>query len=364
MENLLKTPLFEIHQQLGAKIVDFGGWAMPVQYSGIIDETKATRERAGLFDVSHMGEIVVEGSGAKEYLQRMLTNDLDKVADNRILYSPMCYENGGTVDDLLVYRYREDKYLLVVNAANTPKDFRWLSEHLFGDVKLTDVSADTALLAIQGPAAQEILQGLVERDLAAVKPFHFIPAVEVGGCQCMLSRTGYTGEDGFELYCKPEDVAGLWQALKAAGKDKGLAPAGLGARDILRFEAALGLYGHELGPEISPLEAGLSSFVKLEKENFIGKEALKKQKEEGLARKLVGFSMVDRGIPREGYKLFKDGEEVGFTSSGSHSPTLGKSLGLGFVKTSVSGIGTEIEVEIRRRRPKAEIVKLPFYRRG
>jgi aminomethyltransferase len=311
-----------------------------------------------------MGEILVEGPGAQEFLQKMVTNDVAKIVDYQVQYTPMCYEDGGTVDDLLIYRYNQERFLLVVNAANTDKDFQWLSEHVAANVTLENTSANTAQLAIQGPTAQEIVQGLTGTDLATIKFFRFLPEAEIAGYKCMVSRTGYTGEDGFEIYCRTEDAVGLWQALLTAGEGKGLKLAGLGAWDILRFEAALVLYGHELKPDITPLEAGLSSFVKLEKKEFIGKEALVRQKSEGLKKKLVGLAMVERGIPREGYKLYKDGEEVGFISSGSHSPTLNKALGLGFVKPSLATVGTEVEVFIRQRTVKAQVVKLPFYRRG
>ncbi len=365
MSDPQKTPLYEIHKDRGGKVIDFGGWWLPVQFSGIIDEVKATRNGAGLFDVSHMGEVLVEGPGALEYLQKMVPNDVSRLKDGKILYTPMCYENGGTVDDFLIYRLKENKFLLIPNAANKDKDYDWLVQHNTEGVQITDCSDDYGQIALQGPNAQKILQKLTDTPLKEIKFFRFKEELDMDGIKGLVSRTGYTGEDGFEIYLQTEDTPKLWEKIEAAGEGEGLQPAGLGARDVLRFEACLPLYGNELSPDITPLEAGLNPFVKLNKEEeFIGKERLLKQKEEGLDRMLVGFEMVDRGIPRHEYKLLKDGEEIGFVSSGSQSPTLGKALGLGFVPPAYRDEGTELEVQIRKKTAKAKVIKTPFYGRG
>ncbi|WP_445612693.1 glycine cleavage system aminomethyltransferase GcvT [Geobacillus sp. YF-1] len=362
---LKRTPLFPAYARYGAKTIEFGGWEMPVQFSSIKEEHEAVRTRAGLFDVSHMGEIAVRGRGSLAFLQKLMTNDVAKLRPGRAQYALMCYEDGGTVDDLLIYQKGEDDYLLVVNAANTENDFAWLSEHAEGDVELEDVSAETAQLALQGPAAERVLQTLTDFDLTALRPFSFADGVEVAGVKALVSRTGYTGEDGFELYCRAEDAAALWEAILDAGARDGVLPCGLGARDTLRFEACLPLYGQELSAAISPIEAGLGFAVKTEKEPpFIGQAVLKRQKEEGPPRRLVGIEMIDRGIPRHGYVVFADGEEVGFVTTGTQSPTLKKNIGLALVKAEVAAIGQEVEVDIRGKRLKANIVPIPFYRRA
>ncbi|EEG76222.1 glycine cleavage system aminomethyltransferase GcvT [Dethiobacter alkaliphilus] len=361
-----KTPLYDLHVELKAKVVDFNGWLLPVQYHGIIAEVHATREKAGLFDVSHMGEIMVEGKNAEEFLQRVLTNDVSKLKDNKIIYSPVCYPHGGTVDDILVYRYNKEKYLLVVNAGNTSKDFEWFQDNLTEGVSLKNISPEIAQLALQGPNSQKILQEITKTQLDNIMYYGFVSKSEVAGINCIISRTGYTGEDGFELYCPVEDATYLWRALfDASEKTQGdLVPVGLGARDVLRFEAALPLYGHELSKDITPLEAGLNRFVSFDKEvGFIGKEALLKQKEEGIKRKVMGLEMLERGIPREGYKIKKGEEEIGWVSSGSLSPTLDKYLGMAFLDVDKAKVGDEVLVAIRKREYRARVVKLPFYRR-
>ncbi|NLI60494.1 MAG: glycine cleavage system aminomethyltransferase GcvT [Clostridiales bacterium] len=357
-----KTPIYESHLALGGKIIDFGGWALPVQYSSILKEHHGVRTGAGLFDVSHMGEILVEGDGAGEYIQKIVTNDISNMVQGRIVYSPMCYRNGGTVDDLLIYKLEEEKYLLVVNASNTQKDYQWLKENCHNDnLLIEDVSKSYGLLAIQGPTSQKILQMLTSIPLDDIGFFRFVEGVEVGGVKGLVSRTGYTGEDGFELYVPSHHARELWDKILDIGADEGLIPAGLGARDTLRFEVALPLYGQELSPEISPLEAGLKPFVKLNKPNFIGKEALAKQAEEGLKRKLIGFEMIDRGMARTGYKIKIGGKEIGFVTSGGLAPTLKKNLGLALVDADYSNIDTEIFIEMRGRLLKAKIVDRPFY---
>ncbi|QPA30037.1 glycine cleavage system aminomethyltransferase GcvT [Thermaerobacillus caldiproteolyticus] len=362
---LKRTPLFSVYARYGAKTIDFGGWELPVQFSSIKEEHEAVRTRAGLFDVSHMGEIEVKGSDSFAFLQKVMTNDVAKLTEGRAQYTLMCYENGGTVDDLLIYKKADDYYLLVVNAANIEKDFEWLNQHAFGDVELVNISTEIAQLALQGPLAEQVLQKLTEVDLSQIKFFGFRDDVEFQGVKSLVSRTGYTGEDGFEIYCRAGDAVTLWEAILEAGKEEGVLPCGLGARDTLRFEATLPLYGQELSKDITPIEAGLGFAVKTNKEvDFIGKDVLKKQKEEGTLRKLVGIEMIDKGIPRHGYQVFSRDEEIGVITTGTQSPTLKKNIGLALIKTEFSTLDTEVEVDIRGRRLKAKVVETPFYKRA
>jgi aminomethyltransferase len=343
-------------------MVDFGGWEMPVQYSGIIEEHKAVRTTAGIFDVSHMGEFEVRGSGVLPYLQNLVTNNVEKIGPGQILYTPMCYPQGGIVDDLLVYCLGFNHYWLVVNAGNKEKDKAWMLEQAQGyDVSLDDLSERTGLIALQGPLAESILSTLTPCDLQLIKYYNFVWA-EVDQTRVLISRTGYTGEDGFEIYVEGEETVHLWRALLEAGKEKGLLPAGLGARDTLRFEARLPLYGHELNENTTPLEAGLGFFIDLQKQ-FNGSAVLVSQKANGLEKKLVGFKMIERGIPRQGYILHKNGINIGEVTSGSYSPTLAENLGLGYIKAAEAVIGNEITVEIRGKEVRAEIIKTPFYLR-
>lgn len=363
MDNLKKTPLYARHQAAGGKIVDFGGWALPVQYSGILDEIHAVRNKAGLFDVSHMGEIMVTGAEALDWLQYIVTNNVAKLVDGQVMYTLMCYPDGGVVDDLLVYRYGPQKFLLVVNASNTAKDWEWLNQHKKGDVKLENISEATAQLAIQGPFAQDILQKLTGTNLAGIGFFRFQAQVEVAGTACLVSRTGYTGEDGFEIYCPSAAAPKIWDEIIAAGGED-LLPCGLGSRDTLRFEANLPLYGQEISRDITPLEARLGFFVKLKKGDFIGREALARQKEEGLHRRLVGLTMVDRGVPRTGYPVFNaEGEEVGHVTTGSYSPTLEQNIANALVSNQYTEEGSKLWVGVRKRRLEARVTKLPFYKR-
>ncbi|TLS36350.1 glycine cleavage system aminomethyltransferase GcvT [Pseudalkalibacillus caeni] len=364
MEALKKTPLFETYQEMGAKTIDFGGWALPVQFSSIKEEHEAVRTKAGLFDVSHMGEIEVKGTGALEFLQLTMTNDVSKLKEGGAQYTAMCYEDGGTVDDLLIYKKADDQYLLVVNAANTEKDFNWLKEHAGNDVTLENISDKIAQLAIQGPDAEKVLQKLAETDLSEIKFFKFKDEVELNGKEALVSRTGYTGEDGFEIYCKWEDAPALWNELLEAGEEYGILPCGLGARDTLRFEAKLPLYGQELTKEITPIEAGIGFAVKPDKGvDFIGKDVLKEQKEEGAKRKLVGIEMIDKGIPRSHYEVFAEGDKIGEVTTGTQSPTLKKNVGLALIKKEFSALDTEVEVQVRKKRLKAKVVSAPFYKR-
>jgi len=360
---LKKTPLYDVHIKSGGKIIDFGGWALPVQYSSIIQEHQAVRNGVGLFDVSHMGEILITGENAPEYIDMLVTNDLSKMKDYQVMYSPLCYPDGGVVDDVLIYRFSGRKYLVVVNAVNIQKDFEWFRQHIQGDVQIRDLSDSYAQVAIQGPLAEKTLQKVAGDDLGKIGFYCFAPEMKIGGIDAMVSRTGYTGEDGFEIYVSPGEATRLWDLLLEAGKEHGIVPAGLGARDTLRFEAALPLYGHEISQDISPIEAGLSKFVKLHKQDFIGREVLAKQKEAGTSRKLVGFEMVDKGIPRSHYEIFSDDKRIGFVTSGSFSPSLGKNLGLALVDKDCSEEGTEFNVVVRDRPLKARVMRIPFYKK-
>ncbi|MBB6454248.1 aminomethyltransferase [Salirhabdus euzebyi] len=366
MADLKRTPLYTVYQDYNGKTIDFGGWDLPVQFSGIKKEHEATRNAAGLFDVSHMGEIVVTGPNSEQYLQKMLTNDISKLTINRAQYTIMCYENGGTVDDLLVYKKGDEEFLLVVNASNIEKDFNWLKQHLIDGVNLNNISESIAQLALQGPKAELILQKLTNTDLSEIKFFRFADHVTFSGINkgALVSRTGYTGEDGFEIYIDHSEAIALWEKILEAGADEGVEPIGLGARDTLRFEATLPLYGQELTAEITPIEAGLGFAVKTNKEaDFIGKEVLKDQKENGTTRKIIGIEMVDKGIPRHGYEVFKGEEKVGVVTTGTQSPTLEKNIGLAIVDIRFTNIDEELEVQVRKRRLKAKVIATPFYKR-
>lgn len=364
MSELKRTPLFDVYKEYGGKTIDFGGWELPVQFSSIKEEHEAVRTKAGLFDVSHMGEVEVKGTDSLKYLQKMMTNDISKIKNGAAQYTAMCYENGGTVDDLLVYKIEDNHYLLVVNASNIEKDYNWLETHLEGDVTIENLSEKTAQIALQGPIAEKVLQKLTETDLSQIGFFKFQQEVTLGGKRALVSRTGYTGEDGFEVYCNAADVVELWKAILETGKEEGVIPCGLGARDTLRFEANLALYGQELSPEISPLEAGIGFAVKLNKEaDFIGKEALVKQKEAGLSRKVAGIEMIDRGIPRHGYPVYKGENLIGEVTTGTQSPTLKKNIGLALISSEFTALDSEVEVEIRGKRLKAKVVPTPFYKR-
>jgi aminomethyltransferase len=360
---LQKTPLNEVHKKLGARMVEFGGWEMPVQYRGVIDEHLAVRNAAGLFDVSHMGEIEVKGPGALAYIQELTVNDASKLVDGQVQYSAFCYEHGGVVDDVTLYRFDAGHYLFCVNAANTAKDFAWMEEVLeeggFEGVTLRNVSGEFAQLALQGPAAPAILSRLTGIDLSGIAYYHFREGV-VAEVPTLISRTGYTGEDGFELYFAPAAAEPLWNALMEAGAEDGLVPVGLGARDTLRLEMKYALYGHELSPEISPLEAGLAWITRLEKPSFVGRTALLRQKEAGVPRKLVGFRMTEPGVPRADYPVFAGEEEVGVVTSGTMSPSLRVGIGLALVRPEHAAVGTPLQIGIRNRKVAAEVVRTPF----
>lgn len=360
---LKRTPLYDEHRALDARLVEFSGWEMPVQYSGILEEHRAVRTRAGLFDVSHMGEFRVEGPDALAYLQYLVPNDVSKLAIHQALYTQLCLPDAGTIDDLLIYRLSENQYMMVVNAGNIDKDFAWAEKQSRNfDIRLTNQSDSTGLLALQGPEAQNILQPLTEVDLSSIRYYHFDTG-KVDGIDCIISRTGYTGEDGFELYCSSADVVKLWRDLLAAGKERGLLPAGLGARDTLRLEAGLCLYGHELDEATNPLEANLGWTIKLNKGEFIGHDALAKIKEQGAKRKLIGIEMVERGVCRGGYAIYADGRQIGALTSGAPSPVLNKNIGMGYVETAYAVPGKPVHIDIRGKQTAAQIIALPFYKR-
>ncbi len=357
-----RTPLYEEHLRLKARMVDFAGWDMPIQYSSIIEETKTVRNSVGLFDVSHMGEIYIEGPEAVKFVNYLITNDFGSIKFGDAVYSPMCREDGGIIDDLIAYKINKELALLVVNASNKDKDYEWIKKQSEGfDVKVIDKSDEKALLALQGPKAEELLQKLADVRLNDIGFYQFTEG-RVRGIKAQISRTGYTGEDGFEIMVESDAAVPLWRSLLEYGSEYGIKPAGLGARDLLRLEASYLLYGNDMDESANPLEAGISWAVKFDKGDFIGREALLKVKEEKPKRKLVGMILEGRNIARHGYKIFKDGEEIGFITSGGYSPTLGKSIALGYVNKPYNKKGTELEVQIRNKMVKAEVVKLPFYR--
>ena len=361
-----RTPLFEYYKANGVKLIDFGGWEMPIQFSGILAEHEAVRERAGLFDCSHMGEIEISGSEAEACLNMLLTNDISVMTIGQAQYNIMCYPDGGAVDDVILFKMGEESYLLVCNASNTDKVYAWMQENNGTGAILKNISDSIGLLALQGPAAIKILKELTEADLDEIVNYHFIDGQEVAGIpHVLISRTGYTGEDGFELYLEGEQTELLWEKLLAAGETYRLLPCGLGSRDTLRLEAGMPLYGHELSEQVTPLAAGLGFAVKTNKtSDFIGKEALGAIRENGPAEKIIGFEATERGIPREGYKVFSsDGAEIGVVTSGTQSPTLKKSIGMALLKSEAAVIGTEIQIEIRNKRIQAKIIPKPFYKR-
>ena len=366
-ETLKKTPLNEAHRALGGKMVDFGGWDMPVQYpAGVIEEHLRTRTASGLFDVSHMGEIWVEGHDAIEFVNRLTTNDVTKLVDGQSHYSALTNEIGGVVDDLLVYLFNEDKLLLVVNAGTTDKDWDWITSHKIDEnVTLTNASADYCQIAVQGPDAFGILQRLTKTDLGSIKYYHFAIGY-VDGVESIISRTGYTGEDCFEVYANEKYARQLWDKLLEIGNfgdGGGILPCGLAARNTLRLESGMSLYGHELDDDITPLEANLGWITKLQKGDFIGRDALVKFKEDGIKRKIVGFEMNEPGIARDGFDIYINDEKAGTVTSGSPAPFLKKNIGLAFVPVEFANVGQELRIDVRGKRLLAEVVQLPFYSR-
>lgn len=355
MQDVKHTPLYDNHIRLGGKMVAFGGWALPVQYSTILAEHKAVREACGLFDVSHMGEVTVKGADALAFLNNLCTNDFTGMEDGRCRYSPMCYDDGGTVDDLIVYKLHDDDYLVIVNAANTDKDFAWMQEHVKGDVQVENISSKVAQLALQGPTYRDVLAKLdVSGDLPE-KTYTFTEKIELNGKPCLVSKTGYTGEPGVEIYLRPEDAGTVFDALIEAGA----VPCGLGARDTLRFESSMPLYGHELSKDITPLECGLTAFVKMDKPDFIGKEAMATKPR---TRRRIGLELVDKGIAREHYPVLDaEGNTVGETTSGGPAPTLGKNLAMAIVNLDAIDLDP-LYIEVRGRKLAAKRTKLPFYK--
>ncbi len=357
-----RTPLYDEHLAAGAKMVEFAGWEMPVQYAGVIEEHRAVRGTAGLFDVSHMGEIRVSGRGAVALLQGLTPNDVFRLAPGRAQYSGLLTDAGTYVDDLLVYRLGAEEFLVVVNAANTAADHAWMQGRASGEAELAEVTDEWALLALQGPRAARILQRLAGTDLSVIRYYRFIEGT-LDSASAIISRTGYTGEDGFEIFVRPEDAAALWRRLLEVGAPDGLVPAGLGARDTLRLEAAMALYGHEIDRCTTPFEAGLDWVVKLDKGDFVGRGALAEQRRAGVARKLVGFEVAGRGIARQGHAVVVDGRAVGQVTSGTWSPTFARALGMAYVPAELASPGLRVELDIRGKRVEATLVGLPFYRR-
>jgi aminomethyltransferase len=356
-----QTPLYSRHKALGAKVIDFGGWAMPVQYSGILDEHRTVRTACGVFDVSHMGEVSFHGPRAPEAVQRLVSNDVGKLQDGGAMYTCACLPSGGIVDDLIVYRENAESFLIVVNAGNIEKDFNWFVENAGSLCTITNDSDAFGLLAVQGPRAVGLVQSLADRPVDTLKPFTWT-AAHVAGVHVEVARTGYTGEDGFELFVPSEHAGELWDKLLERGKGVGLQPIGLGARDTLRLEARLCLYGNDIDEEHTPLEAGLAWVVK--GKGFIGEEALAKQKAEGVQRKLVGFVMRERGIARHGYPILDaSGAQTGVVTSGTTGPTVGANIGLGYVPSALAEPGATLTVDCRGKPARAEVVKGPFYKR-
>ncbi|MBC5580112.1 glycine cleavage system aminomethyltransferase GcvT [Anaerofilum sp. BX8] len=353
-----KTPLYEKHVALGGKMVPFAGYLLPVQYkSGVIAEHMAVRGQAGLFDVSHMGEALLTGRDAEENLDRILSNRFTGMPEGAARYTLMLYENGGVVDDLIVYRLAQQQFFLVLNAANTEKDLDWLRSHLKGEVELQDLSPRVAQIALQGPQAKALISTVADAAQLPQKYYTFVPEMQVAGARCMVSRTGYTGEAGYELYLDPADAPGVWDALVVAGA----VPCGLGARDTLRLEAAMPLYGHELSPVIDPITAGLNFAVKLEKTDFIGKGALLAAGEPKQVR--AGLKVTGRGVLREEQDVYSGGKKVGVTTSGTHCPAVGVSCAMAYLDRDAASVGTSVEVDVRGRRVAAEVVPLPFYKK-
>ena len=362
MENK-RTCLYDKHVALGALISPFGGFDMPIQYSGIVDEHQAVRQACGVFDVSHMGEVLVSGPEAERYVNHIFTNDVTKVANGKILYGMMCYEDGGVVDDLLIYKVAADRYFLVINASNIDKDWAWIQEQAKGyDVTLEHQSEQYGELAVQGPEAERVMEEVLQIPCQELMFYTFkdMKLPEADG-EVLVSRTGYTGEDGFEIYATPGYINDCWDKLIASGRCK---PCGLGCRDTLRFEVGLPLYGDELSEEITPIMAGLSMFVKLDKEEFIGKEALARQKADGPSRKLVGIELADKAIPRHGYTVLKDGEAIGEVTTGYHTISTDKSVCMALVDAQYATLGTEVEIQIRKKVFPGKVVKKQFYNKN
>lgn len=360
-----KTPLYEEHLKAGGKVVDYAGWFLPVEYKGLVAEHEAVRNRVGMFDVSHMGEIALLGKDARRFADYLTTNNIKTLDDGRVIYGFFCREDGGVVDDLLTYKASEDDIYLVVNASNVDKDYQWILDHKEGfDVEVRNLSDETGEVAVQGPDAEKTLQKLTDYDLSSIPFFAFRRNVMIAGVECMISRTGYTGEDGFEVYSSREGIVKVWHAVLEAGAEFGIEPCGLGCRDTLRFEAALPLYGHEIADDITPLEAGFKFFVDLEKEDFIGKKALSEQHAAGAPRKIIGLELLGKGIAREGMKVLKDGKEIGYVTTGYLSPTLKKPIANVLLESEQAEIDNEVKVLMRNREVEAKLISKRFLKKN
>lgn len=358
-----KTPLYDRHVREEGKIVPFAGYMLPVQYkAGVIAEHMAVRKAVGIFDVSHMGEVVLRGKDALKNIQMLVTNDCSRMVDGQVKYSPMCNGEGGVIDDVLIYRINDDEYLIVVNASNRQKDVEWMKGNLYGDVTLSDISDDMALIAIQGPLSKSILAKIAKEEDLPVKYYTFVGNMDISGIDCIVSKTGYTGEDGYEIFCDNKDAQRLWDNLLDAGSEYGLLPCGLGCRDTLRLEAGMPLYGHEMDDTISPLEAGLGFAVKMNKEDFIGKKGILARGTPMRTR--VGLKITGRGIARENCPVYYGDKEIGKTTSGTHSPYLAYPIAMALVDVDYSAIGTSLLVDVRGRKIEAEIIPLPFYKKA
>ena len=364
-DSLRTTPLHSRHRALGARLVDFSGWEMPVEYSGLTKEHLAVRKAAGLFDASHMGEIEIAGDDALAAVQKVCTNDAAQLVIGDAQYSALVTEEGTVVDDVLVYRLADGHYMLVVNAGNIAKDFAWIREHIadVGDAVAVNTSSRYALIAVQGPRAQQIVQTLTEVELDRIGYYTFATG-EASGIRATISRTGYTGEDGFELFVPPQSAPSVWDAVQRAGESDGLLPAGLGARDTLRLEAGMRLCGQDMDDTTTLMEAGLGWIVGWEKDAFIGKAALLRQREDGVAKKLIGFELDERGIARHGYAIYGGDDQVGTVTSGTQTPFLNKSIGMAYVPVEYAKVDSALSIDIRGRRVAAHVVKMPFYRRS
>jgi aminomethyltransferase len=357
---LKRTPLHAAHVRLGARMIPFGGWDMPVQYAGIVEEHRTVRSAVGCFDVSHMGEFELRGPDALRALQRLTTNDVSALEIGQVQYSLLCYEDGGIVDDLTLYRLTDDHYMMTVNASNIDKDWAWVSRHLDGRVEARNVSGETGLIAVQGPHAARLVGRLADVDVPAIGYYHFRRG-RVAGVPGIVSRTGYTGEDGFELYLPATGTEEVWERLLAEGKGDGVAPIGLGARDTLRLEMKYALYGNDIDETTNPLEAGLGWVVKPAKGPFLGRDAIERIRAAGLSRRLVGLEMVDRAVARHGYPILHDGAAVGVVTSGSYGPSVDRYIGIGYVPAALAAVGSTIAVEVRGRGHAARVVKTPFH---
>lgn len=355
-----KTGLYDVHVGLGAQIVSFGGYLMPLKYTSILEEHRRVRRSVGVFDVSHMGEFIVSGPGAQDFVNRMTVNDVASLGIYQVQYSAMLYDHGGIVDDLLVYRL-PDRYMLVVNAANLDKDFRWLQDHCPNQVELKNVSDDITLLAVQGPCSDHVVEKLTDVNLNNIN-YYWCAEGTIAGVPSIISRTGYTGEIGWELYVDRKHSESLWNAVMTAGKDYEIGPVGLGARDTLRLEMKYCLYGNDISQDTNPLEAGLAWITKLEKGDFIGRDAVQKVKDQGVTRRLVGMELLEKAFPRPHYPIIKNGETVGDITSGTVSPMLEKGICLGYVAADYTKVGTELAVQIRGKDVPAVVIKPPFYK--